>query len=102
MKVKPLGNRILVKQMTTEEVTASGIVLPASSDKEKKTQGTIIAVGNGEDIAKLGLKVGDVVLFGKYAGDEIEVDENNKKEEYKVLSVGEEKDESDVLAVIEQ
>lgn len=102
MKVKPLGNRILVKQMTTEEVTASGIVLPASSDKEKKTQGTIIAVGNGEDIAKLGLKVGDVVLFGKYAGDEIEVEENNKKEEYKVLSVGEEKDESDVLAVIEQ
>lgn len=102
MKVKPLGNRILVKKMTTEEVTASGIVLPASSDKEKKTQGTIIAVGNGEDIAKLGLKVGDVVLFGKYAGDEIEVDENNKKEEYKVLSVGEEKDESDVLAVIEQ
>ena len=69
MKVKPLGNRILVKQMSTEEVTASGIVLPASADKEKKTQGTIVAVGNGEDIAKLGLKVGDVVVFGKYAGD---------------------------------
>ncbi len=102
MKVKPLGNRILVKQMAEEEVTASGIVLPAATDKEKKTQGTIIAVGNGEDIAKLGLKVGDVVVFGKYAGDEIEVDEAGQKVEYKVLGVGEEKDESDVLAIIEQ
>ncbi len=101
MKVKPLGNRILVKQMTTEEVTASGIVLPASTDKEKKTQGTIMAVGNGEGIAKLGLKVGDVVVFGKYSGDEIEVDEDNQKVEYKVLNVGPEKDESDVLALIE-
>ncbi len=101
MKVKPLGNRILVKQMTTEEVTASGIVLPASTDKEKKTQGTVMAVGNGEDIAKLGLKVGDVVVFGKYSGDEIEVDEDNQKVEYKVLNVGKDKDENDVLAVIE-
>lgn len=101
MKVKPLGNRILVKQMTQEEVTASGIVLPASEDNKKKTQGTIIAVGNGEEIEKLGLKVGDVVLFGKYSGDEIEVDEDGTKQEYKVLNVGEEKDESDVLAVIE-
>ena len=101
MKVTPLGNRILVKQMSTEEVTASGIVLPASTDKEKKTQGTIVAVGNGEEIAKLGLKVGDVVVFGKYSGDEIEVDEDNQKVEYKVLYVGNEKDESDVLAIVE-
>ena len=101
MKVKPLGNRILVKQLTTEEVTASGIVLPASTDKEKKSQGTIVALGNGKDVEKLGLKIGDVVVFGKYAGDEIEVDENNIKVEYKVLGVGEEKDESDVLAIIE-
>lgn len=101
MKVKPLGNRVLVKQMSVEEVTASGIVLPASADKEKKTQGTIMAVGNGDGIAKLGLKIGDVVVFGKYAGDEIEVDEDNQKVEYKVLNVGAEKDESDVLALIE-
>ena len=101
MKVKPLGNRILVKQMSSEEVTASGIVLPATADKEKKTQGTIVAVGNGDGIGKLGLKVGDVVVFGKYAGDEIEVEEAGQKIEYKVLNVGEEKDESDVLAVIE-
>ena len=101
MIVKPLGNRILVKQMSTEEVTASGIMLPASEDKEKKTQGTIMALGTGDAISKLGLKVGDVVVFGKYAGDEIEVDEDNQKIEYKVLNVGSEKDESDVLAMIE-
>jgi chaperonin GroES len=101
MKVKPLGNRILVKQSTTEEVTASGIVLPASDEKDKKSQGSIVAVGNGAEIEKLGLKVGDVVVFGKYAGDEIEVDEEGKKVEYKVLTVGPEKDASEVLAVIE-
>lgn len=102
MQVKPLGNRILVKQQSPEEVTASGIILPANSDKEKKTQGTIIALGNGEDIAKLGLRVGDVVVFGKYSGDDIEVEQAGVKEEYKVLNVGEEKDEGDVLAVLEQ
>lgn len=101
MNVKPLGNRILVKQNTPEEVTASGIVLPSSTDKEKKTQGTIVAVGNGEDIAKLGLKVGDTVVFGKYSGDEIEAEENGQKQEYKVLYVGHHKDEGDVLAIIE-
>lgn len=101
MKVKPLGNRILVKPLSTEEVTASGIVLPDSAEKEKKTQGEIVAVGNGEDVEKLGLKVGDKVVYGKYSGDEIEVDEDGKKVEYKVLNVGEEKDESDVLAIID-
>ncbi|HYE21988.1 MAG TPA: co-chaperone GroES [Verrucomicrobiae bacterium] len=101
MKIKPLGNRILVKQSTSEEVTKSGIVLPDTADKEKKAQGTIVALGNGEEIPKTGLKLGDVVVFGKYSGDEIEIDEEGKKVEYKILSVGEEKDESDVLAIIE-
>ncbi len=101
MKVKPLGNRILVKQSTVEEITASGIVLPASDDNKKKSQGSIVAVGNGKDIEKLGLKVGDVIVFGKYSGDEIEVDEEGQKVEYKVLNVGEDKDASEVLAVIE-
>ena len=101
MKVKPLGNRILVKQSTQEEVTKSGILLPETADKEKKAQGTIVALGNGEDIVKSGLKIGDVVVFGKYAGDEIEVDEDGKKVEYKIISVGTEKDASEVLAVIE-
>lgn len=101
MQVKPLGNRILVKPKTEEEVTASGIILPSSDNKEKKTQGVIVAVGSGEQIAKLGLKVGDTVVFGKYSGDEVEVEEDGAQVEYKVLNVGSEKDESDVLAIIE-
>lgn len=101
MTVKPLGNRVLVKQLSTEEVTKSGIVLPDTADKEKKAQGKIVAVGNGSAITELGLKVGDTVVFGKYSGDEVEVDENGTKVEYKVLYVGKEKDESDVLAIVE-
>ncbi len=102
MKVRPLGNRILVKQLSTEEVTKSGIVLPATADKEKKAQGKIVELGNGDDVAKSGLKVGDTVVFGKYSGEEVEIEENGEKVEYKILSVAEEKDESDVLAIIEQ
>jgi len=101
MKIKPLGNRILVKQLSSEEVTKSGIVLPDTADKEKKAQGKIVELGAGEEIAKLGLKVGDTVVFGKYSGDEVELEEDGKKVEYKVLYVGKEKDESDVLAIVE-
>ncbi len=101
MKVKPLGNRILVKQLSTEEVTKSGIVLPATADKEKKAQAKIVEVGNGPEISQLGLKVGDTVVFGKYAGEEVEMEENGEKVEYKILNVGKEKDDSDVLAVLE-
>ena len=101
MQVKPLGNRVLVKQLSSEEVTKSGIVLPAPADKEKKAQGKIVALGNGDEIGKLGLKVGDTVMFGKYAGDEVEVEESGEKVEYKVLYVGKEKDDSDILAIIE-
>lgn len=101
MKIKPLGNRILVKQLSTEEVTKSGIVLPDSADKEKKAQGKIVELGSGTEVSSLGLKIGDTVVFGKYSGDEVEIDEDGKKEEYKVLYVGREKDESDVLAIIE-
>jgi chaperonin GroES len=97
MKIHPIGNRILVKQSGQEEVTASGIILPANTEKEKKAQGKIIALGNGEEIQKLGLKEGDTVVFGKYSGDDIEIE----KEEYKILYVGREKEESDVLATIE-
>lgn len=101
MQIKPLGNRVLVKQSTMEEVTKSGIVLPETADKEKKAQGKIVALGNGEEVGKSGLKVGDIVVFGKYSGDEVEVEEDGKKVEYKILNVAKEKDESDVLAIIE-
>ena len=97
MNIKPIGNRILVKQSTQEEVTKSGIVLPASAEKEKKAQGKIIAAGSGEEIKQLGLKVGDTVVFGKYSGEEIEID----KEEYRILNVSKTKDESDILAIVE-
>jgi len=91
MKLKPLGNRIVVEPLTEEETTKSGIVLPDTVDKEKKAEGKVLAIGDGEKITKLGLKEGDKVLFGKYAGEEVKVDEV----EYKILS------DEDVLAVIE-
>jgi len=91
MKLKPLGNRVVVEPLTEEETTKSGIVLPDTVDKEKKAEGKILAIGDGDKITKLGLKVGDKVIFGKYAGEEVKVD----KVEYKILS------DEDVLAVIE-
>ena len=91
MNIKPLGDRILVKPLTTEEVTKSGSVLPDTAEKEKKEQGQVVAIGEGEKIKKLNLKVGDKVLFGKYAGDDAEID----KVEYKFL-----KDE-DILGIVQ-
>jgi len=91
MKLKPLGNRVAVLPLTEEETTKSGIILPETVDKEKKAEGKILAIGEGEKIQKLGLKIGDKVLFGKYAGEEVTVEEVD----YKILS------DEDVLAVIE-
>ncbi len=91
MKLKPLGDRIIVKPVTEEEVTKSGIVLPDTVEKEKKEEGEVVAVGDGEKITKLGLKQGDKVIFGKYSGEEVTIDDI----EHKVL-----KDE-DVLAKVE-
>ncbi len=92
MQLKPLGDRVIVRPSKEEEVTKSGIVLPDTVEKEKKEQGEVVSVGNGEKITKLGLKTGDMVIFGKYAGEDVEVDDV----EYKVL------DEKDVLAVLEK
>lgn len=97
MKIKPIGDRILVQQSTQEEVTKSGIVLPATVEKEKKAQGKIITLGTGPTIKELGLKAGDTVVFGKYSGEEIEID----GEEYRILNVSKTKDDSEVLAVVE-
>lgn len=91
MKIKPLGDRILVKPQTAAEVTKSGIVLPDSAEKQQKEQGEVVAIGTGEKIKKLHLKVGQTVVFGKYSGEEIEID----KVEYKFL-----KDE-DILGIVE-
>lgn len=102
MNIKPLGDRILVKQLTAEEVTKSGIVLPDTAEKEKKAQGEIVALGNGGEVARLGLKLGDRVVFGKYSGEEIELDEDGKQVEYKILYVGQEDNKGEVLAIIER
>ena len=82
MKIKPLGDRVLVKPVKEEEVTKSGIVLPDTVDKEKKAEGEILAIGTGEKVKALGLKPGDTVIYGKYGGDEVEIN----GEECKILT----------------
>lgn len=105
MNIKPLGNRILVKQLSTEEVTASGIVLPASNEREKPNQGIVKAVGTGELIAEYGIKVGDTVVFNGYGIAEVEVPETSSegtstKEKYKIVYVADDED-SQAVAIIE-
>jgi chaperonin GroES len=78
MKLRPLSDRVIVKQSDAEEKTASGIVLPDTA-KEKPTKGKVIAVGPGklDDHGKrmtIGLKAGDTVYYGKYSGTDVEVD----------------------------
>jgi chaperonin GroES len=94
MNIKPLGDRIIIKAMESEETTKSGIVLPGTA-KEKPMQGEVLAVGSGEMVdgkkVPLELKVGDKVIYSKYAGTEVKMDGN----EYLILR------QSDVLAVIE-
>ena len=94
MKLKPLGDRVVVKPIEQEEITAGGIVLPETA-KEKPQRGKIVAAGPGrvEDgkRVELDVKEGDTVLFAKYAGTE------SKIEGEKVLILR----ESDILAIIE-
>jgi chaperonin GroES len=91
MKLQPLGDRVVVKPTKAEEVTKSGIIVPDTVDKEKKTEGEIVAIGTGEKITKLNLKIGARVIYSQYGGSEYTVD----NQEYKILS------EDDLLAVIE-
>ncbi len=95
INLKPLGSRVVVEPLESEEVTAGGIVLPDTA-KEKPQKGTILAVGPGDrdDDGKriaLDVKEGDVVLYAKYSGTEIKVDGK------KLLILR----ESDILAIIE-
>lgn len=71
MSIKPLADRILVKPLAAEEKTIGGIIIPDSA-KEKPAKGEIIAVGTGTKDEEMILKVGDIILYGKYAGTEIE------------------------------
>jgi len=78
MNIRPLHDRVIVKRVEEEKTTPGGIVLPGSA-AEKPSQGVVLAVGNGKPldngtIRALEVKVGDKVLFGKYAGSEVKVD----------------------------
>ncbi len=93
-KIRPLGDRVVVKPIQREEVTKSGIVLPDTA-KEKPQRGEVIAVGPGRltdegERLPMEVKVGDEVLFAKYAGTELKIDD----EEYLILS------EKDILAIL--
>ena len=94
MKLVPLGDRVVLKQLVAEETTKSGIVLPGQS-KEKPQQAEVIAVGPGGTVdgkeLKMEVKVGDQVIYSKYAGTEVKLDE----EEYIVVK------QNDILAIIE-
>lgn len=94
MKLTPLGDRVVLKQLEAEETTKSGIVLPGQS-KEKPQQAEVIAVGpggvvDGKEI-KMEVKVGDQVIYSKYAGTEVKLEED----EYIIVK------QNDILAVIE-
>ena len=89
MNLKPLADRVLIKPTPAEEVTMSGIIIPDSA-KEKPLRGTVLSVGNGTKDEEMHLKEGDQVLFGKYAGSEIEFE----GEKYLIMR------QSDVLAVL--
>lgn len=73
MNIKPLADRVLIEPTAAEETTLGGIIIPDSA-KEKPLRGTVLAVGQGTKDDPMVLKEGDKVLFGKYAGTEIELD----------------------------
>lgn len=93
-KIQPLQDRVIVKPKEAEETTKGGIILPDTA-KEKPVEGTIVAVGSGKvtddgKVIALSLKVGDVVLYGKYSGTEVKID----GEEYLIMR------ESDIYGIM--
>ena len=94
MKLVPLGDRVVLKQLVAEETTKSGIVLPGQS-KEKPQQAEVVAVGPGGVVdgkeVSMQVKVGDQVIYSKYAGTDVKLDE----EEYIVVK------QNDILAIVE-
>jgi chaperonin GroES len=95
MKIRPLGDRILVKRIKEEEKTKGGIIIPETA-KEKPQEGKVVAVGKGKmtEQGKLlvpDVKAGDKILFGKYSGSEVKIDD----EEHLILR------EDDILGVLE-
>lgn len=89
VNVKPLADRVLVEPLAAEQKTAGGIIIPDTA-KEKPQKGTVVAVGEGKKDEPLSVKVGDTVLYGKYAGTEISVE----GKDYLIMR------ESDIFAII--
>ena len=89
LSIKPLADRVVVDPAVAEQKTAGGIIIPDTA-KEKPQKGTIVAVGNGKKDEPMTVKVGDKVLYGKYAGTEVTFD----GKEYLIMK------ESDIYAVI--
>jgi chaperonin GroES len=89
VKIKPLADRVLVEAAAAEDKTAGGIIIPDTA-KEKPQKGTVVAVGPGKKDEPMTVKVGDSVLYGKYAGTELTIDGNN----YLIMR------ESDIVAIV--
>ncbi|MDL1978701.1 MAG: co-chaperone GroES [Deltaproteobacteria bacterium] len=95
MKIRPLQDRILVKRLEGEETTKGGIIIPDTA-KEKPSEGSVVAVGNGKVLENgttmpLDVKVGDKVLFSKYSGSDVKIE----GEDYMIMR------EDDILGIIE-
>lgn len=89
VKIKPLADRVLVEPAAAEEKTAAGIIIPDTA-KEKPQKGKVVAVGTGKKDEPMTVKVGDEVLYGKYAGTELTIDGIN----YLIMR------ESDIVAIV--
>lgn len=89
VKIRPLGDRVVIEPMAAEERTSSGIIIPDTA-KEKPQRGTVRAVGKGTKDVTMEVKEGDVVLYGKYSGTEVTVDDVD----YMIMKQG------DILAII--
>ncbi len=89
LQIKPLSDRVLIEPIAAETITASGIHIP-DTIKEKPQKGTVVAVGNGKKDEPLTVKVGDTVLYGKYAGTDLKFD----GKDYLIMR------EEDILAII--
>lgn len=90
MKLNPLNDRVVLKQLVAEETTKSGIVIPGQN-KEKPQQAEVVAVGPGTEDIKMQVKVGDKVIYSKYSGTEVKLD----NDEFIICK------QDDILAVIE-
>ena len=89
INIKPLADRVLIEPIPAETTTASGLILPDSA-KEKQQKGTVIAVGNGTKDEPMTVKIGDSVLYGKYAGTDLILEGS----EYLIMR------EADILAIV--